>query len=80
MMELTQSEANTNSPFYNLQDMVLLVTAKPVESSIDPVTGVKSNNGHGNNIDGVDVSNPGKGAGGPNGKVDPSGTVDDEKK
>ena len=37
------------------------------------------NNGHGNNIDGVDVSNPGKGKGGPNGSVDPSGNVDDER-
>ncbi len=36
------------------------------------------NNGHGNNIDGVDVSNPGQGHGGPNGEVDPSGSVDDE--
>ncbi len=80
MMELTQPDSNTNSPFYNLQDMVLLVTAKPMEKIIDPVTGVKSNNGHGNNIDGVDVSNPGKGKGGPNGRIDPSGTVDDERK
>ena len=44
----------------------------------------KSNNGHGNNADGVDSSNPGKGNGGPNGSVDQScpagGTcVDDEK-
>ncbi len=37
-----------------------------------------SNNGHGNNVDGVDSSNPGKGGGGPNGPVDPSGGVDDE--
>lgn len=42
-------------------------------------TKVKNNNGHGNNVDGVDVSNPGQGGGGPNGAVDPSGTVDDEK-
>lgn len=44
----------------------------------------KNNNGHGNNIDGVDVSNPGKGKGGPTGiknaGLDPSGTFDDEKK
>ena len=39
----------------------------------------KGNNGHGNNHDGVDVSNPGKGHGGPNGKDDPSGEEDDEK-
>ena len=40
----------------------------------------KSNNGNGNNADGVDVSNPGKGKGGPNGAVDASGDVDDEIK
>jgi hypothetical protein len=68
MMELTQNDANINSPCYNLQDVVLLMTCKP-----------KNNNGHGNNIDGVDVSNPGNGNGGPNGQVDPSGTVDDER-
>ncbi len=38
----------------------------------------KNNNGHGNNEDGVDSSNPGQGKGGPNGGVDPSGDVDDE--
>lgn len=69
MMELTQTDSNVGNPFYNLQDMVLLVTCRP-----------KGNNGHGNNIDGVDVSNPGRGFGGPNGQVDPSGTVDDERK
>jgi hypothetical protein len=36
------------------------------------------NNGHGNNLDGVDVSNPGEGDGGPTGAVDPSGFFDDE--
>jgi hypothetical protein len=69
MMELTQDDANMNSLCYNLQDMVLLMTCMP-----------KNNNGHGNNIDGVDVSNPGNGHGGPNGQVDPSGTVDDERR
>ena len=43
----------------------------------------KSNNGHGNNEDGVDSSNPGSGSGGPNGETDQScdGTgdcIDDE--
>ena len=43
----------------------------------------QTNNGHGNNLDGVDSSNPGQGAGGPNGGVDasctdPSTCVDDE--
>jgi len=64
MMELTQPDSNVNNPCYNLQDMVLLVTAKP-----------KGNNGHGNNIDGVDSSNPGNSK-----PVDPSGTVDDERR
>ena len=68
MMELTQPDSNVNSRGYNLQDMVLLMTCAP-----------KGNNGNGNNIDGVDSSNPGKGFGGPNGQVDPSGTVDDER-
>jgi len=36
------------------------------------------NNGHGNNLDGIDSSNPGKGSGGPNGAIDPSAGVDDE--
>ncbi len=64
MMELTKSDANISSPSYNLQDIVLLMTCRP-----------KSNNGHGNNIDGVDSSNPGNSK-----QVDPSGTVDDERR
>ncbi len=45
----------------------------------------KDNNGHGNNLDGVDSSNPGQGKGGPNGAVDQScdgsgACVDDEGK
>lgn len=66
MMELTQPESNANDPGYNLQDMVLLMTCKP-----------KSNNGHGNNIDGVDASNPGNA---PFKKYDTDATVDDERK
>lgn len=43
----------------------------------------KDNAGHGNNIDGVDSSNPGEGKGGPSGTADascpdPSNCVDDE--
>lgn len=64
MMELTQNDANINSPCYNLQDLVLLMTCKP-----------KGNNGHGNNIDGVDSSNPGNSR-----QHDPSGTIDDERR
>jgi hypothetical protein len=66
LMELGQT--NPNSPCFDHQDQVLLVTF----SKKHP------NNGHGNNLDGVDVSNPGNGHGGPNGEVDPSGGVDDE--
>jgi hypothetical protein len=54
-------------PGFDLQDMVVLVQCK-----------TKNNNGHGNNEDGVDVSNPGQGSGGPNGMVDESGEIDDE--
>ncbi len=66
MMELTQPESNTNDKGYNLQDMVLLMTVKP-----------KGNNGHGNNIDGVDTSNPGNA---PFMKYDTNAAIDDEKK
>ena len=61
------AESNTTSSSYDNQDMVLLVNFS-----------TKNNNGHGNNLDGVDSSNPGAGSGGPNGGVDPSGDVDDE--
>src|SRR5687768_7722791 len=56
------------------------------EAEIDAETGCdchrwgKNNNGHGNNMDGVDISNPGAGSGGPNGEVDLSAPVDDENK
>ena len=39
----------------------------------------KGNNGHGNNIDGIDISNPGNGPKNQPG-VDPSEPIDDEKK
>ncbi len=68
LMELGQT--NHSSPCFDYQDMVLLVSF----STKHP------NNGHGNNLDGVDSSNPGQGHGGPNGMVDPSGGVDDEAK
>lgn len=66
LMELV--EGDRSDPCFDLQDQVLLVTF----SSKHP------NNGHGNNLDGVDSSNPGQGRGGPNGQIDPSGGVDDE--
>jgi len=67
LMEL--SETNRSAPGFDYQDMALLVTF----SAKHP------NNGHGNNLDGVDSSNPGNGSGGPNGTVDPSGGIDDER-
>lgn len=66
MMELGTTDHEADC--FDYQDQVLLVNL----SSKHP------NNGHGNNLDGVDVSNPGKGEGGPNGAIDPSGGVDDE--
>lgn len=66
LMELGTNDRNEQS--FDLQDQVLLVTF----SKKHP------NNGHGNNLDGVDSSNPGQGTGGPNGAVDPSGGIDDE--
>jgi hypothetical protein len=68
LMELGQT--NRSSECFDYQDLVLLVTF----STRHP------NNGHGNNLDGVDSSNPGNGHGGPNGMVDPSAGVDDEIK
>jgi hypothetical protein len=49
-MELTHTDSQMSNTGYDLQDMVLLVTFK---------SKVKTNNGHGNNIDGIDSSNPG---------------------
>lgn len=66
LMELGQTDHSMSC--FDYQDMALLVTF----STRHP------NNGHGNNLDGVDSSNPGQGQGGPNGAVDPSAGVDDE--
>lgn len=66
MAEFGGSDRNHSS--FDYQDAVFLMNFSP-----------KNNNGHGNNIDGVDSSNPGGGSGGPNGAVDPSGNIDDEK-
>ncbi|MEK7954348.1 hypothetical protein [Luteolibacter soli] len=68
VMELAQT--NLSSPCFDYQDQVVLVT----------LSRKHPNNGHGNNLDGVDSSNPGQGKGGPNGAIDPSGGVDDEAK
>lgn len=70
LMEL--GSTNRNQLCYDYQDMILLVT----------FSNRHANNGHGNNLDGVDSSNPGRGQGGPTGLnntgQDPSGGVDDE--
>ena len=63
-------ETNHGSGNFDYQDAALIVNFATKHP----------NNGHGNNLDGVDSSNPGKGSGGPNGAVDPSGGVDDEAK
>lgn len=69
LMELGQN--NRSMSCFDYQDMALLLTFNG-----------KTNNGHGNNLDGVDSSNPGRGNGGPTGLnnsgQDPSGGVDDE--
>jgi hypothetical protein len=72
---------NANEPIIVSNDITNRTTG--VRSFEMDVAEGQSNNGHGNNDDGVDSSNPGKGGGGPNGSVDEScsgsGTcVDDE--
>jgi hypothetical protein len=54
------------NPGYDLQDMVILVTFK---------SKAKTNNGHGNNLDGIDSSNPGNA---PFINLDTDPTIDDE--
>lgn len=71
LVELTHT--NSSHGGFDLQDLVLLVTFKNTHGN-----GTCSNNGHGNNVDGVDSSNPGGGNGGPTGADDPSGDIDDE--
>lgn len=67
LFELTATDPA--DPCFDLEDLVVTIHFK-----------TKNNNGHGNNVDGVDVSNPGQGGGGPNGIEDPSGEIDDEMK
>lgn len=64
-MELTHTR--TTDSGYDMQDMVLLVTFKSRASS--------ANNGHGNNLDGIDSSNPGNA---PFINLDTDPEVDDE--
>jgi hypothetical protein len=67
-MELTHYDSQSSDPGYDLQDMVILVTFKSKAKA-------KNNNGHGNNIDGIDSSNPGNA---PFINLDTDPTVDDE--
>lgn len=64
VMELGQTDQSKSC--FDLQDQVLLVTF----SDKHP------NNGHGNNLYGVDPSNPGKGQGGPNGEIPPTDDIE----
>lgn len=57
---------------------VSTIIGTPVVTGTVVIGDGNSNNGHGNNLDGVDVSNPGQGHGGPNGAIDLSGSIDDE--
>ena len=87
--ELTHTD--TSSSGYDMQDSIVLVSFSDIETQVgtakgevvDYVNGGKSNNGHGNNIDGIDVSNPGQGSGGPNGEQDTDyngdGTYEDDE-
>ena len=65
-MELTHYDSQKSDPGYDLQDMVILVTFK---------SRAKTNNGHGNNLDGIDSSNPGNA---PFINLDTDPNVDDE--
>jgi len=82
---LIQADASPFSTHILSDDLGNQVNGTPPSaSSSGDTSGGKDNNGHGNNVDGVDSSNPGQGSGGPNGGVDEScdgtGTcVDDEK-
>ena len=66
LMELGQTDHSLTC--FDYQDQAILVTF----STNHP------NNGHGNNLDGIDSSNPGKGKGGPNGGADTMNGYDDE--
>jgi hypothetical protein len=65
-MELTHNSNQQSDPGYDLQDMVLLVTFK---------SKTQTNNGHGNNLDGIDSSNPGNA---PFINLDTNPLIDDE--
>ncbi len=78
-MELTHTDSQQGEAGYDLQDLVLLVTFKDCEVKQTDVEKEKiwTNNGHGNNIDGVDSSNPGAA---PFINLDTDPTIDDEGK
>ena len=74
-----------------MQDSIVLVRFSDLETQVgtakgevaENINGGRSNNGHGNNLDGIDVSNPGQGAGGPNSELDTDynndGTYEDDE-
>lgn len=78
---VTDNNGNPNTAS-NLLEVIADLTAPRAAFSYDqPDSDFKNNNGHGNNLDGVDSSNPGWGGGGPNAEgADSDPTVDDESK
>ncbi|WP_018970401.1 hypothetical protein [Rubritalea marina] len=77
--ELTHTD--TSSHGYDMQDAIVLVRFTDLETGVgsargevdEHINGGTSNNGHGNNLDGVDSSNPGNSGG-----EDTDSSVDDE--
>lgn len=77
---VTDGNGNENTESNLLEIIADLTPPVPTMAHTQAASSYKNNNGHGNNEDGVDSSNPGQGGGGPNGEVDPSGDYDDEIK
>ncbi len=74
--EVTVTRTNVESPSPTIVAPTPEPTATTPPVDIVVTATPKNNNGHGNNIDGVDSSNPGKGK---QHKADTDPTVDDEK-
>ncbi len=73
----TADESAANLEFIMVSDDIrktMTETARPEGTVASPA----GNNGHGNNLDGVDSSNPGEGDGGPTGMDEGPDAVDDE--
>lgn len=80
---VVDANANANTESNPLEVIADLTPPQAQLAHTQLASPFKNNNGHGNNLDGVDSSNPGTGLGGPNGGEDPSLTTanpDDEVK